>query len=274
MSLFEKIVYKIISYIFMVRGMKPWSRGYSEYKALYIKKILEKNGMDFKALPDRYGFRLDERVVEYPWFLSRLPRESGTLLDAGSVLNFSYVLSHPSLKAKQVFISTLAPERTCLWKQGVSYVYEDLRDSCFRDEYFDWIASLSTIEHIGLDNTLLYTADASKKENQSASYLRAVQEFHRMLKPGGKLYLSVPFGKAVNRDWFQVFDGAMVDEIIRAFGPSHAEEFYFKYEADGWKMSSRDAAKDATCFDINVQKNYDADFAAFSRAVVCLELTK
>jgi SAM-dependent methyltransferase len=254
--------------------MKPWSRGYSEYKTLYIQKILEKNGMDFNALPDRYGFRLDERVVEYPWFLSRLPRESGTLLDAGSVLNFRYVLSHPSLKAKKVFISTLAPERSCFWKQGISYVYEDLRNSCFRDEYFDWIASLSTIEHIGLDNTLLYTADASKKENQSASCLGAVKEFHRMLKPGGKLYLSVPFGKAVNRDWFQVFDGAMVDEIIRAFGPSQAEEFYFKYEADGWKTSSREAAKDATCFDINVQKNYDADFAAFSRAVVCLELTK
>lgn len=263
-----------MSYCFLIRGKRPWSRGYSEYKTLYIQKVLESNNFDFAVLPAKYGFRLDERVVEYPWLFSRLPLEHGVLLDAGSVLNYEYLLSHPNLKAKKIFISTLAPEKTCLWRDNISYVYEDLRHSCFRDEHFDWIASLSTIEHIGLDNTLLYTDDASKKENRSNSHLEAVREFHRMLKPGGRLYLSFPFGKRVNRKWFQVFDGAMVDEIIGAFQPAHVQISYFKYETDGWKASSREAAGDATCFDINEQKAYDADFAAFSRAVACLELVK
>lgn len=274
MNLLKKLLYKMLSVLFVVRGMRPWSRGYSQYKMLYIQRVLEKNDFDINALPEKYGFRLDERVVEYPWLFSRLPRGLGTLLDAGSVLNYAYLQSQPSLKEKKVFISTLAPERTCLWWRGVSYVYEDLRSSCFRDGYFDWIASLSTIEHIGLDNTLLYTSDASKNENRTDSYLEAIMEFHRMLKPGGKLYLSFPFGKRTNRQWFQVFDGAMVDEIIETFQPAHAQQFYFKYEADGWRVSSREDVRDATCFDINEQKTYDEDFAAFSRGIVCLELVR
>ncbi len=259
---------------FIRSGMKPWSGGYSEYKSKRIGEILAQNNFDSNQLPEGYGYRLDERVIEYPWFFSRCPRGAGVLLDAGSVLNYANIQAHPSLKTKKIFISTLAPEACCFWRSAVSYVFEDLRSSCFRDNYFDWIVSLSTIEHIGLDNTMLYTDDVSKKENCSSSYMAAVMEYHRMLKPGGVLYLSFPFGKHVNRKWFQIFDGAMVDEIISAFNPEKMEQFYFKYESAGWKSSTREETKNATYFDINTQPEYDADYAAASRAIVCLELVK
>lgn len=259
---------------FIRAGMKPWSDGYSEYKARKISEILARDNFNPNQLPEGYGYRLDERIIEYPWFFSRCPRNAGVLLDAGSVLNYSHIQHHPSLKTKKVFISTLAPEAYCYWREGVSYVFEDLRSSCFRDNYFDWIVSLSTIEHIGLDNTMLYTDDASKNENCATTYMAAVMEYHRMLKPGGVLYLSVPFGKHENRRWFQIFDGAMVDDLVAAFNPSKKEIRYFKYEALGWKSSTREETKSATYFDINTQAEYDADYAAASRAIVCLELVK
>ena len=206
---------------------------------------------------------------------SRLPEgAAGKLLDAGSVLNFHFLLKQEALKTKKVFISTLAPEPLCYWRAGVSYVYEDLRSSCFQDGYFDWIASLSTIEHIGLDNTMLYTSDASKNEKEGSSCLAAVREYKRMLKPGGTLYLSFPFGRHKNCAWFQIFDAPMLNQVIEAFGPGQVEEFHYKYESTGWRISSRDESKDATYFDIHTQKLYDQDFAAASRAIVCLELTK
>jgi SAM-dependent methyltransferase len=254
--------------------MKPWSRGYSEYKALGIQKVLSQGSFSADKLEHGYGFRLDERIVEYPWFLSRLPNSSGRLLDAGSVLNFDYILEQNKLESKNIFISTLAPEPFCYWYKRVSYVYEDLRNSGFRDEHFDWIASLSTIEHIGLDNTMLYTSEESKNENFGASCLDAVREYKRMLKPGGVLYLSFPFGQHGNYGWFQIFDSKMLDEVISTFSPNSYTEFHYRYEPDGWTTSSRDLSKHATYFDIHKQKGYDPDFAAASRAIVCLELVK
>jgi hypothetical protein len=189
-------------------------------------------------------------------------------------LNFDFILSQPSLRSKRIFISTLAPESNCFWHKGVSYVYEDLRATCYREDYFDWIVSLSTIEHIGMDNTVFYTTDVSKKENTPDAYLSVIQEYHRILKAGGVLFLSVPFGRYKNHGWFQVFESAMVDHAIGAFSPSSVFESHFRYEPEGWVVSSREGSKDATCFDIHQQKVYDKDFAAFSRGVVCLEMVK
>src|SRR5262245_13546483 len=84
---------------FVRSGMKPWTKGYVEYKLAEIGRVLRDGGFRGEALPPRYGFRLDERIVEYPWFFSRLPSGAGTLLDAGSVLNFGFLLELPVLNS-------------------------------------------------------------------------------------------------------------------------------------------------------------------------------
>lgn len=275
MNFVKKIYHEMRKKYFFLTGMRPWTRGYQEYKNDVLMALLRDSQFDCENLSEGYGFRLDERIVEYPWFISRMPaNEKGKLLDAGSVLNFDYMLSHDSLKNKNIYISTLAPESACYWNQGVSYIYEDLRNTSFKDECFDWIASLSTIEHIGLDNTMLYTADVEKNESKEFSYLEAIREYKRILKTGGKLYLSFPFGRRANHGWFQIFDSEMLDATIETFSAKEVKEFHFKYDADGWRVSSREESKNATYFDIHMQKEYDKDFAAASRAIVCLELTK
>jgi len=262
------------AWLYPLFRMRPWQVGYVPYKFSAIRRALGERVLSDGVLPAGYGFRLDERIVEYPWFFSRLPPGAGNLLDAGSVLNYQFLLTQPSLAEKRIFISTLAPEADCYWGQAVSYVYEDLRESCFRDNYFDWIACLSTIEHIGLDNTLLYTQEATKREQDGDAYLKVVKELRRVLKPGGTLFLSMPYGSRCNHGWFQVFDAEMVDRVRHAFIPSECREFHFRYQADGWVVSNREQSSDATYFDIHARRNYDADFAAASRAVVCLELQK
>ena len=274
MTLIQSIKDQINYQFFLLNGQKPWTRGYLVYKRRSILQSLAANPFASAQWPQGYGFRLDERIVEYAWLFSRLPDRSGRLLDAGSILNFDFLIAHPTLQSKQIFISTLAPENQCFWRSGVSYIYEDLRDTCYRDNYFDWIASLSTIEHIGLDNTLLYTHDPAKKEMDAEAYLTALKEYHRILKPGGTLYLSFPFGKHQNYGWFQIFNAVMLDRVIQTFAPRQVRELHFRYDPSGWLPSSRDESSNATYFDIHQQQTYDADYAAASRAIVCLELVK
>lgn len=125
-------------------------------------------------LPEGWGRWLDERAVEYPWLFSRLPGSPGKVLDAGSVLNHATIIGHEKLANKSLFISTLAPEKENYCDRGISYVYEDLRESCYRDCYFDWVVSISTLEHVGMDNTLFYTKDSSRRESNPESYLDAL----------------------------------------------------------------------------------------------------
>jgi len=260
--------------VFCLNGKKPYRFGYGYYKKREILRSIDGGLFHDGRLEKGYGFRIDERIVEYPWFFSRLPSGPGKLLDAGSILNYDYLADKEPVASKKLFISTLAPEATCLWYKGISYVFEDLRETCYRTDFFDYIASISTIEHVGLDNTMLYTQDSSKRENISDGYLAAVAEYHRILKPEGRLYLSVPYGKSANHDWFQVFDQRMVGRILETFAPRSHTECYFKYESGGWQPSGPEALADATFYDIHKAKQLAPDFAAAARGLVCLELEK
>lgn len=259
---------------FMMGDRKPWTRGYETHKRKTIESILASDRFDPESLDKGHGVRVDERVVEYPWLLARLPRGPGTMLDAGSSLNHAHVLSHYKLKEKKLFVSTLAPEDYADWKSGVSYVYEDLRRSCFRDAYFDCVACISTLEHVGLDNAQVYTDEAAKNETEDGSAHDCLRELKRLLKPGGILYLTVPFGRAKNHGWFQVFNASGVDGLIAAFAPTQHREWIYQYLPEGWFKSSREAAGDVLYFDIHKQSDFDSDYAAASRAIACLELVK
>ncbi len=94
-----------------------------------------------RPLPDGFAIAMDERVVEWPWVLSQQP--AGRLLDAGSTLNHSEVLDHFLPRIDDLHILTLEPEAHAYTERRISYVYADLRDLPYRDDWFDTIASIS-----------------------------------------------------------------------------------------------------------------------------------
>lgn len=247
---------------------------YALYKKRAIVNALN-NRLDPCNANVPFGYLLDERIVEYPWLFSRLNNLNGKLLDAGSVLNFHYLLSRPELSAKDIFISTLAPEKHAYWHRGISYVYEDMRDICYKDNYFDCIACLSVLEHVGMDNTMLYTSDPLKKEKTPTSFLSVVSELHRVLKPGGVLFISVPFGEQRNYGWLQIFNGGMIDSIVDTFKPLSYSESYLRYLDNGWEASSRVGVSNCQYYDLHDKSRaYRDDRAIAAEGVVLLELKK
>jgi SAM-dependent methyltransferase len=275
-SLRVTLLRKLKSVLFTLAARNAGSRLYAPHKVSELRRMLELP-FDPSHLPRGFGHKLDERLVEYPWLFFVLPDGPGELLDAGSALNHDFILDQPSLQSKKMTIMTLAPEAHNFWDRGISYLYGDLRHTCFRDELFDFIVSVSTLEHIGLDNQRFHSAQLRGQVGQAmqaGSHLEAVNEFRRILKPGGRCYITVPFGKKFRGKWHQVFDADMVDELVTAFAPASHTETYFRHLPEvGWQTSSRSAASDAVYFDYQVDRPWSGCPAA-AEAVACLELRK
>lgn len=273
--------------VYLRNGRRPWSRGYEAFKAQFLARTLADADLMARfrtgeSLPDTFGAFLDERVVEYPWVFSRLGNSDRPLLDAGSVLNFDFLLDHPALKQRPVTLVTLAPEHHCYWQRGVSYHFADLRDLPFRDGYFDEIVCISTLEHVGMDNTRLYSTRVEHKEHARFDFLTAARELVRVCRPGGHILLTLPFGRAIDYGWYQQFDAALVDCLVDALGSPSVRETYFRYAGGGWQVSDRAACRDCEGFDIHATRyrdpastrDYDPDFAAASRGIVALDVRK
>ncbi len=261
---------------YRMRGRRPWSIGYHTTKRQAIDDAIDRElVVSGKDLPAGFGVALDERVVEYPWIfghLSKMNVASPRLLDAGSILNHDFILRKPALKGSDLTIMTLAPEKHCQWHDRISYVYGDLRDTFFKDQTFDAVICISTIEHIGLNNTMLYTSDQKLNERDEGGFVAVASEFRRILKRGGTCFISFPFGRRQNLDWYQVFDGSMVDQLVKAFGPSSYEIEYFGYSANGWQRAKAEDVSDALVFDMHSGQGRGNDRAASSRAIACLRL--
>jgi len=271
---------------YIKNGRKPWSTGYSLFKENLIKQSITSSSIIEKfsqatLLEKEYGEFIDERIVEYPWLISRISRSTGKLLDAGSVLNFDYILSHDFLKNKDFTIATLEPESNCFWERRISYLFCDLRELPFTNNLFDEVVSLSTIEHIGMNNSL-YSSNPDFVENNKWDFLKAITELKRVVKSGGKVYISVPYGKYTDFGWYQQFNAEMIDALIATFSPSQVVETYFCYENGGWNFSTKENCANVEGFNIHdtkyfnpkSTKDYDLDFAACSRGIAALELWK
>lgn len=276
---------------YLRQGRKPWSPGYQEFKWQFIEQAIGDPNIikcfsNNSELPPNYGQFLDERVVEYPWLISRFSTEDtntkGHFLDAGSSLNYACLVEHPQLARHHLYCVTLAPEANCFWQQSVSYVYTDLRYLPFKDEFFEGIASISTLEHIGMDNKMLYTPETNYQENKPQDYLVAVQELKRVLKKGHKCFITLPFGRYQYDIFQQQFDETMLDQVKETFAPSSYQETFFQYNQEGWFISTREDCRNCEYFnfhktkycDPNLSRDYDPDLAAAARAVVALEMVK
>jgi hypothetical protein len=269
-------------------GQVPWSPGYSYAKERFIRGVLVNQEIleRFRSgkLPEQFGVGLDERCVEYAWLFSQLHAEPEIMLDAGSTLNYAFILDQPLFQKKKLTVLTLAPECNCFWNKGISYLYDDLRTLPIQDHNYDTIVCLSTLEHVGCDNSF-YKKNEAAPEQRPDDFVLAMQALNRVLKPGGALFLSVPFGAYRYFGSFQQFDRQLLSRAIAAFGKaSEVTETFYRYDVNGWQTAS--ATECAACeyvgwvADVWLHRQWpkplpvEPDRAAAARAVACLRFRK
>lgn len=264
-----------------------WTAEYIAYRERTLASALSDAGLLERfatgaPLPQGYARGLDERLVELPWVLANLPEGEARVLDAGSSLNHAVILDRPILASKPLHIVTLVPEQECFWTRGVSYVYDDLRSLPFRDGLYDVVACVSTLEHVGCDNAFY---GAPGELGSLDDFQEVMPELRRVLRPGGILLLTVPYGVHQFHGAFQQFDRRRLSMAVEAFGArTPAAERFYRYSASGWQVAHDEDCADATYVEWvaelmrtrqwKADQQSEPDFASAARAVACVRLVR
>jgi SAM-dependent methyltransferase len=182
------------------------------------------------------------------------------MLDAGSALNHREYLPALTARVDALHVVTLTYEGVAFPEGDISYVFSDLRSLPYRDGYFDTIASISTLEHVGMDNTG-YGSSLPTAVDPNRELELAVRELVRVLAPGGRLFVTVPYGEPEHHGWFRQFGADDVDRLVETAAPAAADVRVYEHGAAGWQLSSPDAATLA---------RYRPDVGANAVACLCL----
>ena len=126
----------------------------------------------------------DERPIEIPWCLARYGGEP-RVLDVGYVFaEPAYLAALGGLGAEWLVGVDLAAAEV----PGLESVTADLRGLPFEDGAFDVVIAISTLEHVGRDNSQYGLA----AERDDGSLDAALRELHRVLDGDGRLLVTVP----------------------------------------------------------------------------------
>jgi len=196
-----------------------------------------KDGLDkiFHLPVQPFGIGDTERCIEIPWAVSCYAGER-RVLDVGySNAEDRYLNSLLNLRIPELYgldvVSRAVP--------GIVSVAGDMRQMPFHDAAFDLIFCVSTIEHVGWDNTIYYQGPQVLNPEGD---LQAIRELGNITRRGGKIVVTVPYGKLHNYGWFLQYDQQRFDRLIHASGCHLLKKDLFLYR-EGWHRTSEEALK-------------------------------
>lgn len=215
------------------------------------------------ALPREFGRRMPERVVEL--LLAHTVYAPGArVLDVG---HSNIMLCHrmllerlaPPRRLTGIDIAPPAYDTRSLYERSV---VADITRTGMEAASFDRIWCISTLEHVGMDNTV-YTTNFRRGGGMDAA---AIAEMARLLAPAGQLLITVPFGKFEDHGWFRNYDLRSWRALLAPLrSGADVHELYFAYSPDaGWTAAEPEGLS-ATGYNDNA----NAGASGLAVAMVC-----
>ena len=175
----------------------------------------------------------NERIVESPFVIRAL----GPVVSGMRILDFGCGES-----LLPITVATMGAE--VVGVDLLDYAFEhpnfsfrkgDFLDTGFPDTHFDAVVAVSSIEHVGLGS---YGSRVYERGD-----VEVVREFWRVLRPGGSLLLTVPFGKRRVDANQRVYDSEQLDELIGGFSVVEREFYRKASKGSFWLRCTEDEAR-------------------------------
>ncbi len=188
-------------------------------------------------LPEQYGRNLPERAVEI--FFARLYYKPGLkVLDVGCANAMECHLRmvrnlEPPRDIAGIDISVpSARTRRCYER----FLQASIVSSGIEAGSFDLIWCISALEHFGMDNSS-YTDRFLLLEDMD---VQAVKEMMRILARGGRLLITVPYGKYENHTWFRNYGADRLRSLLVPMENSaDLQTAFFRHtHGSGWREAT------------------------------------
>jgi SAM-dependent methyltransferase len=179
-----------------------------------------------------------DRVIEEPWAVANV-RPGERVLDVGSATS-RYLREMPP--GCRVYAIDIRPTRP---QPGVAVVQGDVTLAPFRPGSFDVVTCISTIEHVGLD---VYQQGPDEFGDEVA-----MRHLRSLLRPGGRLLLSAPFGRRAVVAWLRVYDWPAFRRLLSGYKLLAAQ--FYRRQGDRFVPCTREELADAAFDYANVRSD-------------------
>ncbi len=249
-----------------LRLPQPWSRRLGQLA--YLPKLLGGDAgtrREFTEEPlierlvhggqplEEIGVGLTERVVEIPWVLRSLPAGSRTrVLDIGTAFS-PVVYKRLLVRAPQtVEVADLAAAEILHLRTHVA----DVRSLPLPSDSFDVAICLSTLEHVGMDNTSYNVASGGGGD------VDALRELGRVAP---LVLVTVPAGADADMGWQRQYAPSTFRRVVEQAGLAVQRLQVFAHDpVRGWSAVEEDSV---------AGRSYGENATA-AAAIVCAELRR
>jgi SAM-dependent methyltransferase len=184
-------------------------------------------------LPSNYGKAMPERVMEL-LFVNMSYSPNIQVLDVGHAnamkCHLNILQSLP--KPKYITGIDIAKPAYNVHRYYERSIIGSITNTDFSENSFDLIWCISALEHFGMDNSA-YTNDFSIQKGMD---IFAAEEMLRIVKTGGGVLITVPYGKYENHTSHINYDKHNWQRVLEAVRPkANIREWYFKHTyGQGW----------------------------------------